>query len=59
MTATHSRSSRHHREQPELSNNQLMKLLLVGASRNDIGIDIYTFICSLSITVNYRPRVCE
>ena len=41
----------HHREHPELSNEQLMKLLLVGASLNDVGIDVDTFAFSLRITV--------
>ena len=30
-----------------------MKLLLVGSSLNDIGIDVYTFTFSLRITVLY------
>ena len=53
-TYTHTRTltvTCHHREHPELSNEQLMKLLLVGASLNDVGIDVDTFAFSLRITV--------
>ena len=44
-TYTHTRTltvTCHHREHPEISNEQLMKLLLVGASLDDVGIDVDT-----------------
>ena len=54
-TRTHTLTLGHHREQPELSNSQLLKLMLVGVGLDDVDIDVGLFTNCFRITSALLP----